>query len=284
MSESPPKSGPSVVPFDGAVDCHVHVYGPQQRYPFVEPRRYTPDDATFEEYREIAEPLGLQRVVLTQPSVHGLDNTAMLDAVASRPRDTRAVVMLPADVDETTLERLHAAGARAVRTQMKPHSSNPLSLDQLRGLADRIAPFGWHAEIHVDVSWLDDTDVRLADLSVPVVIEHMGHMKTTEGIDHPGFRALVRFVRDGGWVKLSGAYINSVEPEPYRDVTPYVEGLLAAAPDRLVWGSNWPHPHQEPLPSTRRVLGLLSAWVAGDDALLRRILVRNPSILYDFTS
>jgi predicted TIM-barrel fold metal-dependent hydrolase len=281
VSENLPPNG-GVIPFANATDCHVHVFGPQEKFGYIPNRRYTPLDAGLEEYLAVARPLGLERLVLTAPSVHGLDNSALLDAMSRVAGSCRAVVMVDVEVDDETLQRYHAAGVRGIRTQLKPDGGKPLGLDQLHALAHRIRPLGWHVEIHVDVSQFPDIDVLCADFPVPVVIEHMGHMKTSFGVDAPGFEALTRFLREqNAWIKLSGAYINSVEAPPHRDVRPFVLALLEAAPGRAVWGSNWPHPHQDPVPDDRGLLSTFAGWV-DDERMLRDVLVNNPAALYDF--
>lgn len=266
---------------DGACDTHVHVFGPQNRFAYVPDRRYTPDDAVIEQYQSVMNALGLHRAVLTQPSVYGLDNSALLHAIATGGAGFRGVVMVDAQVEDTTLARLHEQGVRAVRTQLKPESAKPLSVEQLRAVAHRIAPLGWHVEIHLDVAKIEDIDRQVADFPVPVVIEHMGHMPTKYGVDAPGFQALLRLLRDGGWVKLSGSYINSGEPAPHEDVRPFVDALLAAAPERAVWGTNWPHPHQPVIPDDRMLARSITHWIE-EERLLRAVLATNPARLYDF--
>jgi predicted TIM-barrel fold metal-dependent hydrolase len=259
----------------------VHVFGPQRDFPYVTDRRYTPPDATIEDYRALMAALGLSRAVLSAPSIHGLDNRALLHGLAIGGPGFRGIVMVPADVDDATLRAYHQAGVRGLRTQLKPGGGRPLEIGQLRALAARVAPLGWHAEIHADVGEITGID-RLCDgFPVPVVIEHMGHMPAGAGAGAPGFQALLRLVRDGGWVKLSGPYINSAQPPPHEDVLPFVAALLEAAPDRAVWGTNWPHPHQDPVPDDHLLAGLLARWT-GDGALMRAVLADNPARLYDF--
>ena len=266
-----------------ATDCHVHVFGPADRFGYIPDRRYTPPDATIEQYQQVATPLGLTRLVLTAPSVHGLDNSALLEGMSTVEASCRGVVMVGADVDDETLQRFHEAGVRGIRTQIKASGGKPLSLDELRTLAHRVEPLGWHVEIHVDVSQLTDVDRQCSGFPVPVVIEHMGHMKTGFGIEAPGFQALVRLLRgQDAWVKLSGSYLNSIEAPPHFDVHPFVAELIDAAPARAVWGSNWPHPHQEPVPDDRMLLAAFVDWV-DDDRVLHNLLVDNPAVLYDFS-
>lgn len=265
----------------GVCDCHVHIFGPTAQFPYVAERRYTPHDASVEEYRSTFLPLGVQRAVLTAPSVYGNDNRALINGLKAGGSDFRGIVMLSVDVEDEVLQKLHASGVRGVRTQISATGGKPLDVNRIRQLAARVATFGWHTEIHVDVAALANIDELLADFPTPVVIEHMGHMQTSEGTDHAGFQALLRFLDAGGWAKLSGAYINSVSGPPYRDVEPFVAQLLAVAPARLVWGSNWPHPHQEPPPDDELLVALIERWLP-DRNLRQKVLVSNPEALYDF--
>jgi 2-pyrone-4,6-dicarboxylate lactonase len=266
----------------GAVcDTHVHIFGPSQRFPFVADRRYTPPDALIDDYLRLAGSLGIERAVLTQPSIHGLDNSAMLAAIASAPERLRGVVMADTDVDDATLQHFHEAGVRALRTQLKPPGGKPLDLAGLRQLATRVAPLGWHVEVHVDVGRITDIDEQCAAFPVPVVIEHMGHMPAGLGVEAPGFQALLRLLREGNWVKLSGPYINSAQPAPHEDVRPFVDALLDAAPERAVWGTNWPHPHQDVLPDDHGLVETIVRWI-DDERLRHNVLVANPARLYAF--
>lgn len=270
-----------VLPGTGVCDTHVHVFGPQARFPYVSDRRYTPDDATAEQYLAALTPLGVQRAVLTAPSTHGLDNSALLHGLSVGKDRFRGIVMVQENVDDAILAELHEAGVRGIRTQLKPASQKPLTVEELRRLSARIAPLGWHVEVHVDVGVITDIDALCAGFSTPVVIEHMGHMPTSQGVTHPGFQALLRFLESGGWAKLSGPYINSEAGAPYGDVAPYAAAILDAAPGRVVWGSNWPHPHQDPIPDDALLAQLVRQWIP-DAARLHHVLVDAPAQLYDF--
>ena len=270
----------------GACDCHLHVFGPLARYPYASDRAYSPPEASFETYRtSVMERLGLGRAVLVQPSVYSTDNRAMLAAMAADREgggpSFRSVAVI-GDENEAALADLHQAGVRGVRVnRLFPGAEEADDLDRL---AARIAPFGWHLQILIDVSEAPDRVRRLGDLPVPVVIDHLGHMPAARGRDHPGFQALLGLLRDGrAWVKLSAPYrLSAQEGPPYDDVRPLAEAVLAAAPDRAVWGSDWPHPAiPGPPPQPGRLLDPLFDWI--DDADLgRRVLVDNPARLYGF--
>ena len=269
------------VPAD-ACDCHAHVFGPVSRYPYVPQRTYTPPDAPLSAYRRMLDTLGIDRGILVQPSVYGTDNRATLDALAAAGANFRGVVVVDEDVPHGELERMHAIGVRGVRLNLLFKSG--IEVSDVRRLASRIAPFGWHLQMLIDVSEFSDLRATLGALPVEVVIDHMGHMPTSIGVDHPGFQDMLALLADGRcWVKLSGAYrITCAEDLPYDDVTPYARALVQANPDRLLWASDWPHPYiNVAMPNDGSLLDLLDTWV-GDADVRDRILVDNPAALYGF--
>ncbi len=267
----------------GSCDCHAHIFGPRSRYAYTAGRRYTPDDALLPAYRAMLATHGIDRAVLIQPSVYGTDNRAMLDALSEAGPAFRGIAMVEESIADAELLRFHGLGVRGVRTQIKPDGSGkPLDLDGIRRMAERIRPFAWHVEIHVDVGKMQDVEGSFSDYPVSVVIEHMGHMPASMGLKVPGFQSLLRFIGGGiGWVKLSGPYINSSLPAPYADVRPFVEALVTAAPSRTVWATNWPHPHRDPIPDDDVLCRLVWDWLP-TAGLRQKILVDNPERLYDF--
>ena len=268
----------------GACDCHVHVFGRPSRYPLAAGRAYTPPEASFRSYQAVMRGLGLTRAVLVQPSVYGTDNRAMLDAMRHGGPAVRGVAVIgaPDDCGVDDLAALDAAGVRGVR--MNTLFPGPEGTDDLDELAARIAPFGWHLQVLIDVAETTGLAKRLGSLPVATVIDHLGHMPASLGRDHPGFQDLLALLREGrSWVKLSAPYrLSGRSGPPYDDVRPFAEAVLEAAPDRVVWGSDWPHPAIEgPRPHPATLLDPLFDWV--DDAdLRRRVLVENPAHLYGF--
>lgn len=264
----------------GACDTHAHVIGDGARYPYVENRSYTPPPAPEDKYLAMLAATGMARGVLVQVSVHGTDNRYMLD-VLGRHRDTlRGVAVVNPDVTDHELQAMHTAGVRGVRFNVL--FGGGVGLDALDLLAPRIARLGWHAQFLMDVRHLPDAMPRLAKLPIPCVFDHMGHMPVSDGIQHPGFQALLHGVKEyGWWAKLSGAYRISEQFDHYDDVTPWAQALIQAAPDRMVWGSDWPHVSIPRMPNTGVLRNLLPKW-APIDSLRRRILVDNPQVLYDF--
>lgn len=282
----PKPHGPGFAVPAGACDCHAHVIGPVRRYPFVPIRSYTPPDALLQDYLAVVGALGLTRTVLVQPSMYGTDNSVMLDAIRQLDRsgtgpEARAVAVVPPDVPDAELERLHARGVRGVRVNMV-YAGGGLGLGSVHTIAERIRSFGWHIQILADVSRIAPEMVELGRLPVPVVFDHFGHLGAARGARDPGFLALVELARRGAaWVKLSGAYRLTQQHElPYDDVRPLADALITAAPDRLLWGTDWPHTVcPVAMPNDGDLLDLLQVW-APDETLRRRILVDNPSQLY----
>jgi predicted TIM-barrel fold metal-dependent hydrolase len=265
-----------------ACDTHAHVFGPPTRYPYIAERTYTPPDASVQNYMALHRALGIERGVLVQPSVYGTDNRAMIDALLQLGGRYRGVAVVPADVSDEELRRLHDVGVRGVRVNLL--FKGGISFAVVGHIAERIRPMRWHIQVLADVSEFPRLFERLSGLPVDVVIDHMGHIPTVKGVDHPGFQALLKLLETGRcWVKLSGAYRVTCEVKaPYRDVLPFATALVEKAPQRMVWGSDWPHPFVHiPMPNDAALLDMLADWVP-DTALRERILVHNPAALYDF--
>ena len=280
---SPTRPAVAVPPL--ACDVHAHVCGPNDRYPLIAARLYTPPEASPGDYRQMLNALGVTRGVLVQPSIYGVDNRAMLDALARDPKRLRGVAVLPFDVPVSEIERLHAAGVRGVRCNIVDLKDNrgQLPLDPLRALAQRIKPFGWHVEFLMHVNEFPNLDQQLAGFPVEVVFGHLGYVPTAEGLDTPGFAAMLRLLRDGrAWVKLTAPYRLSLSEMPYPDTAAFAQALVDAAPGQLLWGSDWPHVWiKTAMPNDGALFDLFSKWVP--DAVMRqRILVDHPARVYDF--
>ncbi|MBS0336944.1 MAG: amidohydrolase family protein, partial [Proteobacteria bacterium] len=219
-------------------DSHAHVCGPASRYPYWPERIYTPPDALPAQYRHMLGTLGVERAVLVQPSVYGMDNTAMLDALAADPLRLRAVAVVSPEIDFARLEHMHALGVRGVRCNIVDikEGKGRLPLEMLNALAAKVRPLGWHLEFLMHVDEFPDLDRLLDGFPVDVVFGHLGYMKTGLGLGAPGYQALLRLVKSGrAWVKLTGPYRISSGAMPYADVVPFAHALVDAAPDRIVW-------------------------------------------------
>jgi len=263
----------------GAWDVHVHAIGAVERFPLARDRSYTPAIAPIQTYVALMDEIGLAHAVLVQPSIYGTDNCAMLDALAHYPSRFRGVAVVPVDVTDRELAALHAAGVRGIRANLLNRGG--ISLDDARALTPRLAAFGWHLQLQIDVSSFDRFD-DVASLPVDVVIDHLGCMPANKGPDEAGFRRLLRLVEAGRcWVKLSAAYrLTPWHACGYGAVTPLARALIAANPSRMLWGSDWPHTDlREVMPDDGELLDLLALWTA-DERVRNDILVRNPAMLY----
>ena len=266
-----------------STDCHFHVNGPYNRYPLSPGRSYSPPQATVSDYQAMARTIGIDRMVIVQPSTFGTDNRCTLDAVGVLGRDNaRAVVVIDDGFDANALSQMHAQGARGVRFNAVSGNGTPLA--QLEHLAGKIAPLGWHIQFYTHGEQLADLAQIISKMPVPVVLDHMAGVQSDRGTASPEFRAAVELLQSGqAYVKLSG-YRSTVEGYPYQDVAPLARGYIEAAPDRCLWGSDWPHPNlfgDTHMPDDGQLLDLLGEW-APSEQLRRKILVDNPARLYGF--
>jgi predicted TIM-barrel fold metal-dependent hydrolase len=274
-------SRPNWQPPANSTDCHCHIFGPYDRYPLSPGRSYTPPEASISQYLEMLDKIGIRRTVIVQPSIYGTQNAVTLDAVeAIGPDRARAVVVVDDGFDAAGLNAMAARGACGVR--FNAVSGNGTPLEQLERLADRLAPLGWHLQLYTHAEQLLELELVVARLPVPVVIDHMGGCKAAGGTDSAPFQALLRLLQRGAWAKLCG--YRSSAGHPYADVTPMARAMIAAAPDRCVWGTDWPHPSlntPEEVPDDGQLMSLLGQWAPG--AVQRQaILVDNPARLYGF--
>jgi predicted TIM-barrel fold metal-dependent hydrolase len=269
----------------GACDCHMHVY--DRRFAAVAGARLTPPDALVGDYRRVQARLGLERVVVVTPSTYGTDNASLLEALAQFGASARGVAVVDAGISGHELQQLHARGVRGIRFNQTIGDVTPLSA--LEPLAERIAALGWHVQLLLPADRLAALEPRLRELPVPIVFDHLGRLPVP-GETHPGFGVIARLLaRGNAWVKLSGAYLgHACRDGGYPDADPLARALLALAPHRMVWGSDWPHPTAtaglHAMPDDALLLDLLARWTDDDDRLIERVLVHNPSALYDFPS
>ncbi|MFO0996482.1 MAG: amidohydrolase family protein [Alphaproteobacteria bacterium] len=272
---------PRFQPPPGACDCHFHVFGPLARFPYQPNRSFTPPEALVEHYIQLQSRLGLERCVVVQPSVYGMDNRCSEEAVRALGKNARGVAVLPGDVSEAEVERLDRLGFRGVRFNVLYKGGTPI--DALEAMAARLRTFGWHIQLLVDVRTLPELAPRLRALPVPIVIDHMGYTSVSIGLDHPAFAVMDALLKEGRtWVKLSGAYAVTALGPPYDDVAPLARHLLAVAPERCVWGTDWPHPAVTgPMPDDVALLDLVPSWTT-DPALQKKLFCDNAAELYGF--
>ncbi|MDR3536039.1 MAG: amidohydrolase family protein [Acetobacteraceae bacterium] len=262
------------------VDCHFHIFGPYDRFPLDAGRTYTPPAALVPDYLAMAETVGIERMVVVQASVYGTQNDVTLDAVRQFGlHRARAVAVIDDSFDSAALQRMHDSGVRGVRFNMV--SGNGTPEDQLDALARRIAPLGWHIQIYAEGDKLAEVAPRLVKLPVEVMIDHSGGVMAALGTAHPQFQALLRLLDSGrAWIKVC-SYRASSAGQPWTDVAPNVKALVAAAPDRCVWGTDWPHPGMDPAPEAGVLLDQFCEWVP-DAAVQQKVLAGNAGRLYGF--
>jgi predicted TIM-barrel fold metal-dependent hydrolase len=281
----PAPHAPSITLPAGACDCHAHICGPAAKFSYIAERLYTPPDALLPHYRTMLAALGVERAVLVQPSVYGSDNASMLEALAHAGSGFRGVAVVEPGISDRELDALHQAGIRGVRINAVDVKTDKgvIDLDGLKALAAKIRRLGWHMEFLLHVNEFPNLGTMFANFPIDVVFGHLGYMPTRLGAQTPGFQGLLRLMRDGkAWAKLTGPYRISAEPLPYMDVTQFAHMLLDAAPDQLVWGTDWPHVMlRGKMPNDGDLCSLLGAWIP-DEALRTKVLVQNPARLYDF--
>ena len=267
----------------GAVDTHAHVIGLPPQWPLVEQRSYTPPAATPQAYVDMLDATGMTRGVLVQVSVHGTDNRLMLQTLRAHPERLRGVAVMPLGLPERDYAQAAEAGVRGLRLNVL--YGGGIGFDTLENYAALAREMNWHLQFLLDVRELPQLAARISRLPVPFVVDHMGHFpvaQVTPGSEE--FSTLVDLVRDGGWVKLSGAYRLSDEEPPYASTAAYAQRLMQAAPGRCVWGSDWPHvAHWRTMPTVGQLLDTLALWVP-DERQREDVLVHNPARLYGFAA
>ena len=264
-----------------SADCHCHVFGPRDRYPWAANRLYTPPPVLLDDYLGMLRATGFERGVMVQTGLYGPDNRFIVDAVKAHPKHLRAIALIGEDITDRALRDLTDGGVRGFRVNRTAKTG--LSFEVARRLALRVKDLGWHVQFLLDVEDHPDIDSFLGNFPTEVVIDHMGRPDPKKGVNAPGFQALIRLLKLGrGWSKMSAPYRTSWQEPPYSDITPFAHALVAAASDRLVWGSDWPHVLLETtMPNDGDLVDQIAVWVP-DEATRRRILVDNPERLYGF--
>lgn len=266
----------------GTCDTHVHVFGPAARFPFSEARSYTPEDCTPEDLDALHETLGIDRAVIVHGGAHGTDNSATLAALDRSPDRLRGVAVIPSGLPRAELEDMHRRGMRGCR--MSTVVSGGASFDHLERLAAETADLGWHLVLHFHRSAeLLAIEPMLNRVGSPFVLDHLARITGEEGVKSPAFAAVMRLLdTDRCYVKLASLYRLSAEPYPHRDMLPLIERVVAHRPDRILWGTNWPHPIcPVPMPNDGDIVDLVPLWLP-DETQRRMALVDNPAALYGF--
>jgi 2-pyrone-4,6-dicarboxylate lactonase len=277
---------PQLVLPKGTIDTHVHVFEPGYR---LSPARgYNPPSSTLADLKHLHATLGIERVVFTQPSVYGTDNSAILDAMAAlnseRPDRARCVVAVDMHIIDDEIAALDACGVRGVRLNTDNQGGMPIGMAEIPELAARIHPFGWHIEFLFPGKDILELMPVFSALAVPMSIAHFAYQPASAGVKAPGFKALIELVRRGNtWVKISGANrVAATDLPPYDDVKPMARALIEAAPGRVMWGTDWPHPNKYVVnPNDGDLVDALGDWVS-DERMRRRIMVETPAAFYRF--
>ena len=279
----PSPSSPRLQLPRGACDAHCHVFGPASRYPFAAGRTFTPADAPRERLFSLHERLGIERCVIVQSGCHGFDNQVTEDAIAARQGNYRGVALLPTAVPDHELRRLDAAGFRGVRFNYMSHLGAAAPIDEVLALSRRLVEIGWHLQIHCEAGLIEELSTSLRQSPVPVVIDHMGRVDASLGVDQPAFRALRRLLEDDRfWVKVSGCERSSRQPPPYDDAVVLAATLVSDVPERVLWGTDWPHPNLAGDPPDDGALVDLLERIAPSADARQALLVANPLRLYRF--
>ncbi|HVU32488.1 MAG TPA: amidohydrolase family protein [Opitutaceae bacterium] len=263
-----------------ATDCHAHVFGPFDTFP-TRATAYEPALAPFSEYVRMLRTIGCGRAVLVQPGPYGTDHSAMLAALRSGEFPLRGVALYNDALTDAQLEELHHFGVQGARIHIPEVREAEAILPKLPRIAARVRRFGWHLQFYLNAD-IPDIDRAVLALPVPVVLDHFGRAPAAEGLTSRAFETLLRFAKsDRCWFKLSAPYRISTQPPKFPDVTPLARALVAAAPGRCVWGTDWPHPNSSYIPNDGDLVDMLANWIP-DPTLRHKVLVENPAELYGF--
>jgi len=274
---------PDYAPPPGAVDAHCHVFGPGSVFPYAPERKYTPVDAPKEKLFALRDFLGFERNVIVQATCHGADNRALVDALLAADDRARGVATIRQGVTRSELADMHAAGVRGVRFNFVRRLADPKPDEYYRGLVDLIAEFGWHIVVYFEAADLAERWDLFTSLPTVVVVDHMGRPDVTQPVDGPGFALFQRLMHEheNVWAKLSGAERLSIcGPPGYEDFVPFARHIAETFPDRVIWGTDWPHPNMKShMPDEGDLVDLVPRIAVTGD-LQRRLLVGNPMRLY----
>lgn len=269
----------------GSCDTHAHICGPEASVPYDPARIYTPPDALLPAYEKMLSVIGVERMVLVQPSIYGTDNSVMLKAMRETSLQARGVAVVPLDIKDRELDVLHQAGIRGVRFNLvdvkKPSAGLPL--DEITFFAERLSSRKWHVELLIHVDDYPDFYWLFTDFPTEIVVGHFGYFRPGCHLADPGFQGMMKLAVSGKcWVKLTGPYRISAEELPYADVEPFAQALVDKAPHRLVWGTDWPHVMmKKTMPDDGHLADTLARYVP-DEKLRHRVLIDNPARLYRF--
>ena len=278
----PDPSKPTYTPPPGAVDAHCHVFGPGDEFPYAPERKYTPCDAGKDQLYALRDLLGFERNVVVQATCHGSDNRAMVDALVHADGRARGVATVTPKVSDAELRDLHDAGVRGVRFNFVKRLVDPKPDAHYLGIVERIAAYGWHVVIYFEAADLAERWGFFTSLPTTVVVDHMGRPDVTKPLDGPNFSLFTRFMAEhpNVWSKVSCPERLTVAGPPYDDVVPFARHIVEAFPDRVLWGSDWPHPNlKSHMPDDGALVDFIPR-IATTEELRRQLLVDNPLRLY----
>lgn len=281
----PPDPNPSTPTLKlpaGACDAHCHVFGPANRFPYAADRSYTPPDAPVEALRSLHAKLGISRAVIVHASCHGTEMDVTLDAIASSNDAYRGVACVEDSVSDSELQRLHTGGIRGIRFNFVKHLGGVPDLNVFHRLVARIKPLGWHVVLHLDAEDILTQQSLLKGIDVPFIIDHMGRVKAADGLSQKPFQLLLQLFKSNplAWIKVCGSERVSVGKRPFRDAVPFAQALIAVDVDRILWGTDWPHPNiSKDMPNDGELVDLFGE-ICPDAQLRTRILVDNPTRMY----
>ena len=266
----------------GACDAHFHVFGPRNKFAYAKDAPYVPEvDAPKDVLIDRHMFLGIERGVVVQSAAHGFDNSAAADLLAEQKGSYVGVALVPVNADMSLLKKLHEQGFRGARFNYLQHLGGGPAMPELMKLATKLAVLNWHLQLHVESSMIVKMTPELKLSPVPVVIDHMGRVDASRGLDQPGFRHLLKLMEDKRfWVKVSGLERASRQGSPYADAVPFARKLVAEFGDRVIWGSDWPHPNLDSIPDDGVLVDLIAEFA--NEAQRQALLVDNPMKLYKF--
>ncbi|MCY4360972.1 MAG: amidohydrolase family protein [Gammaproteobacteria bacterium] len=279
----PAPSTPEFMVPDGAVDAHCHVFGPVAEFPFAPERKYTPCDAGKDKLWQLRDHLGFSRNVIVQATCHGADNRALAHALQSSRGKARGIATVRSSVTDDELAQLHVAGVRGIRFNFVKRLVDSLPFDELAGIAERIVPLGWHIVIYFEAADLAEYYDFFTSLPATVVVDHMGRPDVSQPVNGPGFNLFIKLLAENEnfWSKVScPERISAVGPPGYEDVIPFARRVIDAFPDRVLWGTDWPHPNMKShMPDDGKLVDYIPR-IAPTEELQQKLLVDNPMRLY----
>jgi len=276
-----PKRPEFIAPI-GAVDAHCHVFGPADKFPYHPKRKYTPCDASKEQLFALRDHLGFSRNVIVQASCHGTDNAALVDALEAAGELARGVAVVDPGISASELEAMDAAGVRGVRFNFVKRLVDSTPKEVFFSIAEKIKPLGWHIVVYFEAPDLENLIPFLNELNTTIVVDHMGRPDVSKGTDHPDFQRFIKLMHENDkiWTKVSCPERLTQQPPDYSDVVPYMRILVETFPDRVLWGTDWPHPNMKSHTPDDGALVDVIPKIAVTEALQHKLLIDNPMRLY----